>query len=504
MSNKAPINIAGLFFKAATLYPEIIAIQDKNREVNYADLESEVKRAIGYYESKGIKRGTKVIVLIPMSIELYRTVLALFSIGAICVFFDEWSSLKRIKQGVESVQPEAIITTPKLLIASWFVASLRSLPIRLSSKIKSNDLGTKANTNYEDSALITFTTGSTGVAKAANRTHGFLYEQFTVLNEKISLDPGEKAMVLLPIVLLINLAKGASSIIADYNSRKPELLNLPIISKQLEGVSTVIASPYFILKLSENKFTNNISKLFTGGAPVFPEDAKKIETAFPNANLNIVYGSTEAEPISTCSSKDLIMEEDNILRKGLYVGELHPKLELKIIEIRDKSISVDSEEEFLNLELMDGKMGEIIVCGDHVLKSYYNSDIAFKENKIVVGNNVWHRTGDSARKWGYKIYLNGRAKGIIIKDGKHISPFIIEYILKNIEGVNIGTIMEIDNEINIIIEPAGFFDINVVKNELENKSVSYDEIIQLKEIPKDPRHFSKIDYGLLRQKLAKK
>ena len=53
---------------------------------------------------------------------------------------------------------------------------------------------------------------------------------------------------------------------------------------------------------------SKIEKIFTGGAPVFPNQVKHYQKAFLNTTINIAYGSTEADPISLIEGKDLLKQ----------------------------------------------------------------------------------------------------------------------------------------------------------------------------------------------------
>ena len=83
-------NISQLFFTAAEKYPQRIAIIYKNKEITFGQLSDEVQRTAAYFTQKGIRKGDRVLVFVPMSINLYRIVLALFSMGTTAVFLDDW------------------------------------------------------------------------------------------------------------------------------------------------------------------------------------------------------------------------------------------------------------------------------------------------------------------------------------------------------------------------------------------------------------------------------
>lgn len=499
-------NIADLFFSAAKRNPLTTAIIYKNRKISFTELEKEITATAHFFQRKGIVKNDRVLVFVPMSIDLYRIVLALFKIGATAVFLDEWVSRKRMEECCKTAQCKAFIGISKAQILAVFSRELRKIPIKLGTAYSTGQSnGTFAVTSKEDTALITFTTGSMGTPKAAKRTHGFLYHQFKALKEKIEPEKGDISMPVLPIVLLINLATGTTSVIADFKSSKPNLLRPEKIIQQITkySVNSIIASPFFIKEIAEYIISNNISipcikKIFTGGASVFPGEAARYYEAFPQVKTEIVYGSTEAEPISSIDIETLIKEKNNILR-GLNAGKPDKCTEVKIIHIIEGNICINSEEELSAIELPLKAIGEIIVSGNHILREYFNNEEALNRNKIFIGNTCWHRTGDS----GYldengTLFLTGRCSTLFQKDGTIIYPFIYENYFQTIGEVETGTIMLIKGKITAIIELKDESGKDAVKSNLESALPLLEKILFLKKIPRDPRHNSKIDYEKLR------
>lgn len=510
---KNNFNISELFFDAATKFPHRKAIIYRNSEIQFDDLANAVRSTAAYFIRKGIQKGDRVLVFVPMSIDLYRIVLALFSIGATAVFLDEWVNKKRMEECCKIAQCNGFIGIFKARVLSWFSSELRKIPIKLgvNSYFSFQPTHSKFPVSIEkdETALITFTTGSTGIPKAAKRTHHFLFKQFEALNDKLNPKEDDIDLPALPIVLFLNLGNGITSVIADFKASRPEKISPIKIVDQIKNnqVNRIIASPFFVKKIAQyllqhNIQLPNITKIFTGGAPVFPSEAEIYLAAFPDATLEIVYGSTEAEPISSSSAKDLIAEKDFILKAGLNVGPVYKKAEVKIIKIIDSPIVANFE---TDLETLPNDMiGEIIVSGPHVLTEYFNNPEAIKRNKIFVNGKCWHRTGDS----GYLadtgiLYLTGRCSTIIYKDEKLIAPFLYENYLQSIAGVNIGTVLMIKKSIVCVLELNDSTIRLSVLNALNILPIKFDEVKFVKKIPRDLRHNSKIDYAQLVQKLQR-
>lgn len=498
------MNISQLFHNAAREFPEHTAIIDGKRSVSYAQLQQEVCETAGYFIKMGINPGDRVLVFVPISIDLYRIVLALFHIGATAVFLDEWVSRERLELCCKLADCKGFIGIFKARVFALFSKELRRIPVKLAIRRTGKVIDLPLEVDSQSPALITFTTGSTGTPKAALRSHGFLKEQFDALLDEIQPKPGDIDMTILPIVLFVNLGVGCTSVIAHFKMSKPEKMETDEIIGQLRNrrVTRIIASPFFIKKLAEHCLKNKVDlpklqQIFTGGAPVFPLEAIIYKKAFPDVVCTIAYGSTEAEPISSVTVSELLAEEQ-IEINGLYVGHTYHKSEVKIIEISDDSILVIKKKELESLELEIGEIGEIIVSGPHVLDRYYNNDEAFRRNKIIVEGKLWHRTGDSGFFRNNQLYLTGRCQQLIKKDGKWITPFIVENRLLEIEGVGCGTLLEIEKRLILCIES----DVKIEEKQLY--SIPHDEIIYLEKIPRDPRHHSKIDYGKLELFIGKR
>ena len=497
--SKDKANIVNLFLNAAKAYPDNLAIIQDDKQISYAQLADEVKRTATYFAGKGIKPGDRVLVFVPMSIDLYRIVLSLFYLGAAAVFLDEWVSKERLLLCCKIAQCKGFIGTPKARFLSFFAKELRQIPVKLNWRKMGRAVSEVHLIDSEATALITFTTGSTGTPKAADRSHNFLAAQFDILNKKIQANPEDVDMSIIPIVLFVNLGVGCTSVIANFNSRKPESLEPKLLLDQINRhkVNRLTGSPFVVKSLATHmirsgKEARTLKSIFTGGAPVFPSEAALYTNAFKQASVNIIYGSTEAEPISSIDAEYLVKRKDE-LTIGLPVGITHPKTAIKLIKIVDHKLEKLSSEELSKLEVREGEIGEVIVAGDHVLKRYYNNTEAFAANKIVVEDAVWHRTGDSAKLINKELFLTGRCKQLIPQDGSYISPFIVENIIQDIEGVSMGTIVRHRGKLKIVLET------KLGKEILEEKlkELDYEEVVILKTIPRDPRHFSKIDYPKL-------
>lgn len=507
-------NIVSLFHTAAKQHPKRIAIIDKTGSITFEQLQKDVLASAVNMQRKGLKAGDRVLVFVPMSIALYTHVLSLYHIGCTAVFLDEWVSIKRLSLCCRMAKCKGFIGVPLARFIGWFVRDVRAIPIHLGTKVN-HSLKTESEplviTKESETALITFTTGSTGTPKAAKRTHDFLKEQFDALMEKIEPSDDDVDMPALPIVLLINLGCGVTSVIPDWKSSKPDKMQPERIWQQVKthGVNRITSSPYFLKRLaqyvsSKNISTEQIRKMFTGGAPVFPNEAALIAQGFPQSQTQIVFGSTEAEPISSIYASELSHRKEEAEKKGLPVGFPYRKSHVKIIRWIDEPIVCHNNQQLNSLEQAQDRLGEIIVSGSHVLREYFNNYEALKRNKIFIDNDCWHRTGDSGflNEKG-ELFLTGRCATLFEHEGKTVAPFLIENILQQIDGVELATIMKLNDEIIYFAELTDNEKKEAVTAHIEKTWPKPSRIIFIEKMPRDKRHHSKIEYGVLREMILK-
>ncbi|WP_257667752.1 AMP-binding protein [Parapedobacter tibetensis] len=498
-------NIARLFHKAAEQYPTHVAIIHGGDRITYAQLARDVRQTAMWLRYKGLGKGDRILVFVPMGIALYRTVLAIFHIGATAVFLDEWVNKERMELCCRIAQCKGFVGILKARIYAHFSMELRKIPIRLGtvSRWKAGQTDELEAVGSTDAALITFTTGSTGTPKAAKRAHGFLWEQFNALNDEMEPQPMDVDVTILPIMLLVNLAAGATSVVVPYRANKAHKMDSPKIWKLMGKyrVNRMTASPFFAMQLAHYGINRgadlpHLKKIFTGGAPVFPNEVQVLVNAFPNTSIKIVYGSTEVEPISSIGADTLAQQRS--LTDGLPVGQPFHKTEVRIMRIQDESMLCNNEQELEVLQQPTGTIGEIIVAGPHVLSEYYDNPEALARNKIFVQGKCWHRTGDS----GYlaaddQLYLTGRCNTLIWHQGQLLSPFVYEHKFRCIPGVVMGTIVELDGSIVAVLETERKASQQQITEAILAKGTPLVAIRWVGKIPRDPRHHSKIDYEKL-------
>lgn len=504
----AALNIVHLFINAANSHANEVAIIEGRRQVRYGELMKRVQATAFNFREKEISKNDKVLVFIPMKAELYVTMLALLYIGACPVFLDEWVSISRLKACLKTVPCKAIVASRKLLIISWLISPLQKLIKMIPcNHVFTSEFPVPVEISADDTALITFTTGSTGVPKAANRTHAFLEAQRNALLPLIENDY-QATLTLLPVVVLLNLSVGKTNVlpVKKLIVQKTFSINYAMQLIQQHHIQSIIASPAITVAMAkrvvQQKIITGVKQIITGGGPVFPDDAQHILRAFPQAYALGVYGSTEAEPVSMIAMNDLVNTTAEIMQyKGLPVGALHPDIQIAIIPFTKLAVPDQSAEEWEYLKLPYRCSGEIVVSGPHVLQAYLNNPAAQQQNKFFVADTLWHRSGDEGILDNNNLYFRGRCTEVIYYKGIIIYPLIQAWLLQRKVPIPEAAILLLNDQLLVVLEQKSKKMEVQVLIALKDTALANATIRYLPSIPKDKRHHTKIDYEKLRKLL---
>ena len=467
----------------------------RQRALTFSELTAQVCAGSAELRRRGVGVGDWVMMLHPVSIDLYVAMLAAMRVGAVVMLVDPGAGVAGFRRAVKRHRPVAWSGHGKGVMMKWLVPELWSVPrarvMRRSEQNMEEADDALAEVGDEAPALVTFTSGSTGVPKAAVRSHGFLLRQNQVLGRSIALTPGEVDLVTMPVFALANLAHGVTSVLAAADTRD---LAAQIPSEQ---VTRCAVSPAYLTEWLDAKLPlHRMKKIFTGGGPVFPSLLERVRKAVPDAELAAVYGSTEAEPIAHLEADEMTAEDIKAMRAGEGLLTGLPVAEIQLAIIRDQwgePIPTQDAASFEAMRQPVGKAGEIVVTGDHVLSGYLDG-VGDEETKFRVGGQVWHRTGDAGKLDARgRLWLLGRCTAVIRDARGEVYPIAIETQLSFYSWVRRCAVLEVDGVRLLVVETDA-----TEKFENLSRPEGIDEIRRLDRIPVDRRHRAKIDYPALR------
>ncbi len=500
-------NITSLLDQAAARNPDRPALVFGTLHTSFEQLLKHVNQCASLLIACGLQPGERVIIMIPMSPELYIALLGVMRCGAVAVFVDPWIPMRQIAAFAAFASPAGFIGIPKshlLRLLSPKLARTRisistgpvacGIPARFSlTRMATHPTNLPpAPVTPDHSALITFTSGSSGIPKGADRTHGFLKAQYEALCQGFDYRDGDIDMPMFPVFALRNLAAGITSVIPDMDFKNVAAVDPVIIEQQLlkHRATLVTASPPFIDRLAELTPPPRLRKILTGGAPVNAKQLARWHRAFPDTAIEIIYGSTEAEPVAHLTSHERLATESE---EGFCCGRPTPLLKTRIIEICKGPVTPDELDE---VTLPQGQTGELIVAGDHVCRGYFANPDALRENKIIQPDGTcWHRMGDT----GYfdasgLFFLTGRVHSTIVRNGTILHAQVVEAeAAKQLPDATRVAALEQGGRLVIIVQ-----------GEPATHTIDADQILFTNTpLPLDPRHKSKIDYPKLAAMLQK-
>ncbi len=531
-------NIALQLEEMATIYPQKRAVvfphsRDKKGHVSYTHMTfSELSKLSSEYaagfDSYGITRGTKTLVMLRPSLDFFAVVFALFKVGAVPVLIDPGMGVERLLHCIESVRPEAMIgielahlmrTIKRKYFKSIKYAVTEGRRWLWSGKTldEMRFVGSSfdvVSTKEDELAAILFTTGSTGPAKGVEYEHGMFVEQCRIIRDTYEIGAEDIDLPTFPLFALFSVGLGMTAVVPDMDPTAPAKVDpkkiIEAINKQ--GCTFTFGSPALWGRVSKYCVENDIKlpslrKVLMAGAPVPPETHERLlRHILPaGAETHTPYGATESLPACDMRGSEVLAETASatISGKGFCVGRPADGVEVRIISLTDEVISTWDD----SLLLPQGQVGEITVKGRNVTKRYYERPEMTALAKIKDGDSVVHRIGDL----GYqdskgRIWFCGRKAHRVETASGTLYTVCCEAIFNQHKLVARSALVGVggvgDKTPVIVIEPTSQLD-DLGKRKLANellKLASSDEntakveqVLFYSDFPVDIRHNAKIN-----------
>jgi acyl-CoA synthetase (AMP-forming)/AMP-acid ligase II len=519
-------NIYARTLLAPVIRPEKVAIHywpegaTAMTAVTFGTLIDRTHRVAALLRSWGVGPGDRVLILVPMSPDLYAIILAVAQIGASAVFLDPWVGRAQLDAACAAAAPKAFFGIPKAHLLRLMSPAFRRIPRsvivsdgwlgnrfrRLVAAQKPDDRVVAVDPR--DPAVIAYTTGSTGRPKAVRRAHGYLVAMLDALNQHESKGIDEVDMPAWPILLFDALCHGRSSVIPRFKPGKiGEADPATLLAQMAAGGVTLLTGPPVLYErlLDHAERTGQplpMRYAFLGGSVVSADLLNRVQARMPHGKAFAVYGSTEVEPVASLSAGEAQAHADG---PGVCVGTLHPALDCKILRITADPIRLD-ERGWEPWEVAVDVPGEIVVSGPHVSVDYDEDPDAWAANKICgPDGRIWHRMGDAGyRDRGGRLWLLGRASHAIETSAGMLFPVTVERKAASVAGVRRAVLVAVAGKPWIVLIPDG----TVAEEELYARVAvvcgiwPIARVVSQQTVPVDPRHNTKVDLDALRRQLA--
>jgi len=430
-----PRNLTQLLNNTVDRYgpQEGVIITDPSARLSFQQFASLVANvASALYHDYGVKKGDRVALMLRNGLEFATSFFALARIGAVTVPLNTALKGEELAFQVADSGAAVLIVEPKFhqLFAGVspaakgvkyiFVTGDEPPAGTVAFSELLRDRGhppVEVRVEEMDSAVIMYTSGTTGRPKGALLSHQAMITGAMNMAQLCDLRVGrDKILVVVPLFHITGLAIAFCSavyagitavIVRKFKSDEA----LQIIAA--EKVTTMVAVPTILwLILNEPEFGNyDLSSMrqFAAGGSASPEELLKACAAkLPGVQLMPGYGLTEATAMTHTTTS-----LDEALTKLGSVGKALPILKARVVDDSGK-------------ELPLGQPGELLVKGCQVMKEYWNNPEATRQT-IVDG---WLHTGDIAKvtEDGYT-YILDRMKDMIIRGGENIYSIEVENVL---------------------------------------------------------------------------
>jgi long-chain acyl-CoA synthetase len=420
-------NLASLLTDSAARQPERTAIKLDDVELTYAQLDGATAHLAGMLAQHGFQPGDRVGVMlpnvphfpivyygilraggvvVPMNVLLKEREVAFYlgDSGARLVF--AWADFgEEARPGAAAAGAELIEVDPLGFVQLVGAAEARPEVAEVSD---------------EDTAVILYTSGTTGKPKGAELTHANLAGNATTQVETLGeFTPDDVILGALPLfhsfgqTAAMNAGVLAGSCLTLLPRFDP-IKALQIMERDRVTVFMGVPTMYSALLAVPTEARPDTSSLrlcVSGGASLPVEVLRAFEGQYGSAILE-GYGLSETSPIAS-------FNHPGRERKAGSIGTPIRDVQMKVFDEQDS-------------ELPQGEVGEIVIRGPNVMKGYWNRPDATAEAM----RGGWFHTGDLAKvdEDGY-FFIVDRKKDMIIRGGYNVYPREIEEVLYEHQAV---------------------------------------------------------------------
>jgi long-chain acyl-CoA synthetase len=393
------VNLATVLIDTARQHPQREALRRGGRRVAYAALDRASAHVARRLAAEGIRPGDRVALMLPNVPEFAAGYYGILRAGAIVVPLDVDLKGDDLRAALADAGAALLIAWRGLLRTpdepTWLVAPGSFF----DDGAPTAEPGAAVERDAEDTAVIVYTSGTTGRPRGAELTHANLTSNARVTAELFGLVPEDAVLGALPLAhafgqtctLNATMLAGARLVLATG-------------LEPLDGVTVLVGVPSMYARLLAGGGplrTPAVRLCISGGAPLAPELLDACEQALGTRLLE-GYGLTETSPVAS-------FNRPGDPRRPGSIGT-----PIAGVEMRLRDVSADG-------------VGEIVIRGHNVMKGYWNRP---DETRAVLSEDGWLRTGDIARidETG-AFHIVGRTKDLIIRDGRNVYPREVEDVL---------------------------------------------------------------------------
>jgi long-chain acyl-CoA synthetase len=431
-------NLAQLLSRSVAERPDHVAVKLDDSELSYAALDDAAARTAALLRAKGVQPGDRVGIMLPNVAYFAICYYAALRVGAAVVTMNGLLKEREVafhlgdsgaklllawhefagaaRAGAAQADAECVLVEP-----GGFEAMLERCQPALEVTERRGD----------DTALILYTSGTTGTPKGAELTHDNLLRNVEVTVDLFGLDQRAMTLGALPFfhafgqtcALNATIAVGGTlTLIPRFDGGKAlEVLERDHVTV-FEGVPTMYAAMLHHPRADKTD-ASALEVCVSGGAAMPVEIMRAFEQKF-GCEILEGYGLSETSPVASFNRRDGRRRPGSI---GLPVDGV----EMRVI---------DDD----GTEVPQGDVGEVTIRGHNVMKGYWKQEGATAE---AIDPDGWFTTGDMAKvdEDGY-FFVVDRKKDLVIRGGYNVYPREIEEVLYEHPDVHEAAVIGIPHD----------------------------------------------------------
>jgi long-chain acyl-CoA synthetase len=402
-------NLADNLTNGALRHPDRVALQLDDLEVTYAALDAATARVAGLLRAKGVTPGARVALMLPNVPQFALAYYGALRAGAVVVPMNVLLKEREVAFYLRDSGAELLFAWHEFGDAAHAGADEVGAEVVLVEPGEFEPLLARCEPEpivveraADDTAVILYTSGTTGTPKGAELTHGNLSHNVEISVDLFGFDANTVVLGALPFfhafgqtcALNATIAAGGRlTLLPRFDAGRA----LTIVARDgvtvFEGVPTMYAA---MLNHPAEVDASTLTVCVSGGAAMPVEVMHAFEARFGCQMLE-GYGLSETSPVACFNRRDRE-------RKPGSIGMPIDGVELRVADD-----------------------GELLIRGRNVMKGYWGRPEATAE---AIDPDGWFRTGDIARVDGDGCFsIVDRKKDVVIRGGFNVYPREIEEVL---------------------------------------------------------------------------
>jgi long-chain acyl-CoA synthetase len=419
------LNLGTILQASSAEHPDRTAIILDDRKICFAELDRAARGVATGLGARGVGPGDKVALLVPNVPEFTIAYFGILYAGATVVPINVLAAAPEVAYFLEDSSAKLLVVHPLFAEPGIAGAAGRGVPVvmaggaggadSLEEMVEADPLESAYPTAPDDTAVILYTSGTTGKPKGAELTHSNLFINCSVVVPKLipGAGGGHVALATLPLFHSFGqtCVQNASIALGGAFSLLPRFdpaAAFEIIARDRVTLFAGVPTMYFALLHHESERDCDLSSVqhcLTGGAPMPVEVMTAFEEKF-GVEIQEGFGLSETSPVASFG----VVGKP---RKPGSIGYPAWGVELCIVDEAD-------------VPLPDGERGEICIRGHNIMKGYLGRPEATKE--ALKGG--WFHSGDI----GYRdedgcYWIVDRKKDMILRGGFNVYPREVEEVL---------------------------------------------------------------------------